>query len=55
VPAEQREQIELWLPPALTSVAAPVLAVVGYEPVDGSAPHAAEPDAVVWSGGQNSR
>jgi transposase InsO family protein len=49
VPAEQREQIELWLPPALTSVTAPV--------PPGSEPELAEVEpvevrpAAVWSGG----
>ena len=46
VPAEQRQQIELWLPPALTSI--PIPAVT--EPAVDSEPVAAQA-AAVWSGG----
>ena len=48
VPAEERQQIELWLPPALNAVAA--LAVTELEPL---ADHPAAPAgrAAVWSGG----
>jgi hypothetical protein len=51
VPAEQRQQIELWLPPALTSVAVPVLSASGAEPVDDTEPMESRPVAAVWSGG----
>ena len=50
VPAEQRQQIELWLPPTLTSITAPAMPTSGPDPADveqvepGSA-------AAVWSGG----
>jgi hypothetical protein len=51
VPAEQRAAIELWLPPGLTSVPAPVpvLTAADAEPVDVE-PVGQRPTAV-WSGG----
>ncbi len=48
VPAEQRQQIDLWLPPALTSVAAP--AITEPEPLEDHPP-APTHQSAVWSGG----
>jgi hypothetical protein len=49
VPAEQRTAIELWLPPALTSVAVPILPATGPPRADVE-PVEVRP-AAVWSGG----